>query len=877
MIRRHFLPLLAALVAAACVVYPLHALAHLGGEQFFSGPDAPSPGAPQVTLLGLVTELRLEDRVVGLSIRYVGLRTDDGQRVRLKGPGIASLASGSRVEASGRLDGATLFASDVRVTDVSLAGAAPRAKVEQSIEGRYTLVIGDDFDAGRASYEHTVIDDAGRMTPVAFAVMPDVLHNGMRVVVSGARAADGETIEADRVTILALAPSRNVAQSEAGIAATAQAIAILVKFTDTATEPFTPASVQALMYGGPGTNSVAEFYKEASYGLQLVNGVVTPWLQLSIATPTTCSYSSIGTAADTAASAAGYNLASYTHRVYFFPRVSSCGWSGLATVGGGRAWINQSASLLVVAHELGHNFGALHAASLDCGNAVIGGTCTSSAYGDSFNVMGNQRAMHFAAFQKFDFAWITASNVATHASGVATYTLSPFESAGGTTYAVKIPARTNRTYWLEFRRPLGFDAGLSSFPNNGVQMRVASPFESICGGCSDDTELLDATPLTSALTDGTLLAGKAYADWDTGYTVSVLAASSTSAQVQVASGAPRKRRDFDLDLKTELLWRNATSGATSLWLMNGTSQSGSTQLMTDPNWRVTHFGDFDGDRRADLVWRNDTTGVTAIWLMNGAQFASGATVMSTAAWRVTHVADFNGDGKDDLIWRNDSTGTTALWLMNGLAYASGATLLADPSWQVAIASDFDGDRKVDLLWRNATTQAAAIWLMNGTQMKSGAIVLTTPGWVPTHTFDFDNDGRGDLVWRNPATGATAMWLMNGTQRAAGAALLADPAWSVTHVGDFGDARPGLVWRNATSGVTALWLVSGTTTVSSTTINADGNWSVVDIVDANGDNRHDLVWRHAVTGESAVWLMNGAAMLSGATVMTSPDWANVALE
>ena len=646
MIRRPFLSLFAAVVAGLCVVFPLHALAHLGGEQFFSGPEAPSADAPQVTLAGRVTELALDDRVTGIAIRYVGIVADDGRRLRLRGIVNVALTAGDRVQASGLVERGTLFARDVRVVDRETA--APRAKSADEVEGRYTLVIGDDFDAGRASYEHTVIDDTGRMTPVAFAVMPDVLHNGMRVVVAGTRAADGETIEADRITILALAPSRDVAQGEAGIAATAQAIAILVKFTDTTTEPFTPATVQTLMYGGPGTNSVAEFYKEASYGLQLVNGVVTPWLQLSIATPTTCTYSSIGTAADTAASAAGYNLASYTHRVYFFPRVSSCGWSGLATVGGGRAWINQSASLLVVAHELGHNFGALHAASLDCGNAVIGGTCTSSAYGDSFNVMGNQRAMHFAAFQKFDFAWITASNVATHASGVATYTLSPFESAGGTTYAVKIPARTNRTYWLEFRRPLGFDAGLSSFPNNGVQMRVASPFESICSGCSDDTELLDATPLTAALTDGTLVAGKAFADWDTGYTVSVLAASSTSAQVRVASGAPRKRRDFDLDLKTELLWRSATSGATSLWLMNGTSQTGSAQLMADPNWRVTHFGDFDGDRRADLVWRNDATGATAVWLMNGMQFASGATVMTNAAWRVTHVADFNGDGKDDL-------------------------------------------------------------------------------------------------------------------------------------------------------------------------------------------------------------------------------------
>jgi hypothetical protein len=867
--------LLAAIFATLAIAVSTSAPGHLGGEQFFSGPEAPSADAAQVTIAGRVTELALDDRVTGIAIRYVGIVAEDGRRLRLRGVANVALTAGDRVQASGLVERGTLFARDVRI--VGPATATPSAKSAEAVEGRYTLVIGDDFEAGRARYEHAVIDDAGRLTPIEFAVMPDVLANGMRVSVSGTRAADGETLEADRLAILALAPARDTALREAGIAATAQAIAILVKFTDTTSEPFTQASVQTLMFGGPGTNSVAEYYKEASYGRQLVSGVVTPWLQLSIAKPTSCTYSSIGTAADAAASAAGYNLASYTHRIYFFPRVSACGWSGLATVGGGRAYINQSASLLVVAHELGHNFGALHAASLDCGAAVVGGTCTSSEYGDPFNVMGNQRAMHFAAFQKYDLGWIGTANVATHASGTAAYTLSPVESTGGTTYAVKIPARTNRTYWLEFRRPLGFDAGLSGFPNNGVQVRLASPFESICSGCADDTEILDATPLTSAFTDGTLVAGKAYADWDTGFTVSVLTATSASADVRVASSAPRKRRDTNLDLKTEIVWRNASSGQTSLWLMNGTATSGGAQLMADGNWRITHFGDFDGDRRADYVWRNDATGATALWLMNGAQIASGTTVMATPAWRVTHVADFDGNGKDDLVWRNDATGATALWLMNGLAFASGATLLTDPAWQVALAADFDGDRTVDLLWRNSTTQAAAIWLMNGAQMKSGAIVLTTPGWVPTHALDFDNDGRADLVWRNPSTGATSMWLMNGTQRAAGATLLTDPAWSVTHAGDFGDARAGLVWRNAASGATAMWLMSGTATVSSHAINADANWSVVDLADYNGDNRNDLAWRHAGTGETAVWLMNGAAMLSGATVMTIPAWSVVAPE
>src|SRR5205823_737125 len=106
-----------------------------------------------------------------------------------------------------------------------------------------------------------------------------------------------------------------------------------------------------------------------------------------------------------------------------------------------------------IAHEMGHNFGLLHAASLRCAGAVIGGSCSVSEYGDPFDAMGNQRAMHYNAMQKSKLGWIASTAVATHAGGSATYTLSPLEVAGGTTYAVKIPtASTSRTYWLEFRQ-----------------------------------------------------------------------------------------------------------------------------------------------------------------------------------------------------------------------------------------------------------------------------------------------------------------------------------------------------------------------------------------------------------------------------------------
>ena len=132
--------------------------------------------------------------------------------------------------------------------------------------------------------------------------------------------------------------------------------------------------------------------------------------------------------------------------------------STLAYIGWGRAYIKQTTNLLVIAHELGHNFGLLHAASLRCTGAVVGGACTSSEYGDPFDVMGNIGAMHFNSMQKSKLGWIAPSTVVTQSAGVGAYSLAPLELAGGTRYAVTVPITRTRTYWAEYRQPLGFDA-----------------------------------------------------------------------------------------------------------------------------------------------------------------------------------------------------------------------------------------------------------------------------------------------------------------------------------------------------------------------------------------------------------------------------------
>jgi hypothetical protein len=64
-------------------------------------------------------------------------------------------------------------------------------------------------------------------------------------------------------------------------------------------------------------------------------------------------------------------------------------------------------------------------------------------------------------------------------------------------------------------------------------------------------------------------------------------------------------------------------------------------------------GDVNGDGKADLIWRNTSTGATAVWLMNGTTIAaSGFPGGVPLVWEIARAGDVNADGKADIIWRN---------------------------------------------------------------------------------------------------------------------------------------------------------------------------------------------------------------------------------
>ena len=196
------------------------------------------------------------------------------------------------------------------------------------------------------------------------------------------------------------------------------------------------------------------------------------------------------------------------------------------------------------------------------------------------------------------------------------------------------------------------------------------------------------------------------------------------------------RCDFNGDGKTDILWRNKSTGQNVVWLMNGTTYSSYAELLqvADTNWQIVGTGDFNGDGKTDILWRNKSTGQNVVWYMNGATYSSYAEIMQVTDtnWQIVGTGDFNGDGKTDILWRNKSTGQNVVWFMNGVTYSSYAEIMqvTDTNWQIVGTGDFNSDGKVDILWRNKSTGQNIVWLMNGAIYSSYAelIQVTDTNW-----------------------------------------------------------------------------------------------------------------------------------------------------
>jgi hypothetical protein len=262
------------------------------------------------------------------------------------------------------------------------------------------------------------------------------------------------------------------------------------------------------------------------------------------------------------------------------------------------------------------------------------------------------------------------------------------------------------------------------------------------------------------------------------------------------------KNDFNGDGKSDILWRNATSGDTYIYLQNGfnVASEGSVRVVA-PVWKIAGTGDFDGDGKSDILWNNSVSNETYLYKQSGVSVAAEGSLGVTTNLNldIAGTGDFNGDGKSEILYRDSSNGDVFISTVTGFTQATptlvrtGANIGA--GWNIAGTGDFNGDNKSDILWRNSISGDTYIYQMSGSTVASEGLVRNvTTDWVIEGVDDFNNDGKDDILWRNSNSGTVYGYLLNGTSVLSEGVIGAVPVpvaagWSIAGTGDInGDSK-----------------------------------------------------------------------------------------
>jgi hypothetical protein len=285
--------------------------------------------------------------------------------------------------------------------------------------------------------------------------------------------------------------------------------------------------------------------------------------------------------------------------------------------------------------------------------------------------------------------------------------------------------------------------------------------------------------------------------------------------------------DHDGDGRSDVFWRNGTTGANAIWKSGDASTQQLTAGVTSRHWNVVGTGDFDGDGRSDVFWRNDTTGANAIWKSGNAATPQAVAGVTNLSWQVVGVGDFDGDGKSDVLWRNTATGANTIWKSGNAATLLAVAGVSNRSWEVVGIGDFDGDGRSDAFWRNTGTGANVIWKSGNAATRQSASSVTDLDWKVVGVNDFDGDGRRDVFWRNTTTGANVIWKSGNAATRQAVTGVTNPNWQVVASGDYdGDGKADVFWRNLATGVNVIWKSASASTTQPVASVANFAWVVV---------------------------------------------------
>lgn len=298
-------------------------------------------------------------------------------------------------------------------------------------------------------------------------------------------------------------------------------LVILLTFPDAPTASATADEARRAVFTA-GDSASALFQQQSEGATRFVGkaraeGDIAGPLRLSM-TLDGCRYDDIAVAAAIAARAAGWVPDAYDHVIYALPSNAKCGWGGLGDLPGRRTWVNGRLSTGVIAHELGHNLGAHHANSMACSGpggapAMFSASCSSSEYGDPFDVMGGglrlMSSWHRAQIGQLPLGQATELR---QSSTVALSSSDTFGAPGTRLLLVprKEPRQAVESYFaIETRSNAGpFDLWPDgSSVTSGLSVRIVPALAS-----SLQSQLLDARPATATPADAPLPIGETLRD-----------------------------------------------------------------------------------------------------------------------------------------------------------------------------------------------------------------------------------------------------------------------------------------------------------------------------------------------------------------------------
>jgi len=333
---------------------------------------------------------------------------------------------------------------------------------------------------------------------------PEWLVSGTRVKVRGTRNGDEFVVGAGG------ASTGGTTTAAAVVSGDQRTIVMLVNFNNSVCS-FTTADIQLKMFTGT-TFNVDKYYREVSYGqLSFSGDVVGPYTINYANSPD--NYSAWGTAADSAATAAGVTLGNYTRKVYVFAPCDMGGAAGRGTIGGNpsRSWLNGSYWTwnALYTHEIGHNLYMHHSANYGGGE-----------YADHSCTMGNpSNPPHVNGPHKVGLGWIPSSNVIT-VNQASTYTINHVASSSAQVLKIPKGGSTTDAYYVSFRVKTGFDSTLSDTYANKASVHTWN------GGISA------LTYWHTALADG-----GSFTDAANGITITQTAHTTTTSTITVNMNA----------------------------------------------------------------------------------------------------------------------------------------------------------------------------------------------------------------------------------------------------------------------------------------------------------------------------------------------------